>query len=104
MFPTILRGLGIKMTDEQIAMLEVMLPQIPAKAAELITVVNFELQRNDRRLRVIEDKLNVILDKLEAASHGIDTNTIPDVSRRNQPTGTDSSDSQWINGSNGPCD
>jgi len=79
MFPTILRGLGIKVDDETAKMLEATLPQLPAKANELIHYVLRRTDEFDSRLLTIElelsiigEKLDIIGEKLEVASHGID--------------------------------
>jgi hypothetical protein len=58
---SILRILGVKMTREQVKQLEEILPQIPAKAGEVVKAVNDSLRNFDERLRGIEARQEEIL-------------------------------------------
>lgn len=58
---TILKFLGVKVTSEQIAQLEIVIPQIPARAVEIIKYVNLSVSNFESRLGVLEQGQNRII-------------------------------------------
>ncbi len=53
----LLKMLGVKVTPEQIAMIEAIIPQIPGRIQQAVTVINGSLQNFDQRLKAIEEAL-----------------------------------------------
>ena len=60
----IMRALGIKITPEQCAQIEAIIPQIPAKIQEIVIAVNGSLRNFDERLKIIEATQRVIVEVL----------------------------------------
>ena len=52
----LLKMLGVKVTPEQIAAIEAIIPQIPGKIQQTINVINAALQNFDERLQILEDR------------------------------------------------
>ena len=57
--------LGVKITPEQVAALEKIIPQIPARAVEIIQFVNATAAQMDMRLKAVEELQQLTLRKLE---------------------------------------
>jgi hypothetical protein len=55
-----LKALGIGITPEQVAQLEIVLPQIPGKAAELITIFNAKIKLYDAAFQSIVSELEAL--------------------------------------------
>jgi hypothetical protein len=53
----VLKGLGINFKPEHVATIEALIPQIPAKAVEIVTTVNTFLQAMDARQKEVESRL-----------------------------------------------
>lgn len=68
----LLKSFGLEITDQQIAELNAVLPQLPAKVNEVVHVINASLQNFDQRLRVIELQQAAILEVLQ---NGRESNT-----------------------------
>lgn len=68
---TILKLLGIKITPEQIAQLEIVIPQIPARAVEIIKFINQTAASMDARLSAVETRQGMILQKLDFLQAGM---------------------------------
>ena len=62
--------LGVKVTPEQVAAIEAIIPQIPGKIQQTINVVNAALQNFDERLRNIEANQFLVLSLLEDLRNG----------------------------------
>lgn len=54
-----LKAFGVKISDEDIAQVEILLPQLPARVQQAITVMNAAVQMYDYRLSRIEAALNI---------------------------------------------
>lgn len=63
----LLKSFGLEITDQQIAELNAVLPQLPAKINEVVHIINTSLQNFDQRLRAIELQQAVILEVLNHA-------------------------------------
>lgn len=61
-----LKSLGISISDENIKMVETLVPQLPAKIQEAVTVINASLKNFDARLAVLESQTALINSKLDA--------------------------------------
>lgn len=80
MITAILKALGIKITPEQAAQLEVVIPQIPARAAEVIQLVNVTAGEMIRRIDSIEQRQIMILNRIEMLQSTVrDSQDILDV-------------------------
>lgn len=66
----LLKMLGVKVTPEQIAAIEAIIPQIPGKIQQTINVINAALQNFDARLRALEQNQLIILKQLEDIRDG----------------------------------
>src|SRR5579864_1995667 len=53
----ILKALGVKVSPEQVAAIEALIPQIPGKIQQTIEVINAALQNFDHRLMVLETEI-----------------------------------------------
>jgi hypothetical protein len=73
----VLKALGIKIAPEQISMIEAVIPQLPAKAVEVVGVVNRALVNFDQRLAALEENqrnlMMVCLQLLEVINVGPDS-------------------------------
>lgn len=65
-----LKALGLDIPPEQIAMLQVLIPQLPAKINEASAAINGALQNFDSRLRVLEAGQAKILEELKYGNTG----------------------------------
>lgn len=74
----ILKMLGIKVSDQDIANLEALIPQIPSKATEIVIFVNNAVTNFHERLLAIEKSQQEILEQLRG--------------KRNAPNGVGGSD------------
>ncbi len=74
----LLKMLGVKVTPEQVAMIEAIIPQVPGKIQQVVTVINGSLQNFDHRLRALEtqESLNAacLVRILEILEHGRNDN------------------------------
>lgn len=70
---TVVKMLGIKVPPETVAQIEAIIPQLPARANQVIQVVNSSLQNFDERLRALEAGQREILEVL----HGRTDNDKP---------------------------
>jgi hypothetical protein len=67
----ILRVLGVKITPEQIAQLEVIIPQIPARSKAIIEAVNQMIERNDAKMDAIVQQQQAIRAKFDFMSQAL---------------------------------
>jgi len=51
---TILKMIGVEVTEETLEMLQALIPQLPAKVNEVVTAINLTLQNFDARLNALE--------------------------------------------------
>jgi hypothetical protein len=65
MIAMLLKSLGIKASEQDIKNLEVLIPQIPGKAVEIISQVNAACRNFDERLHALETRQNYIILLLE---------------------------------------
>lgn len=56
----LLKALGVKITREQVAAIEAMIPQIPGKIQEVIGIINNSLQNFDSRLKILEQQIELL--------------------------------------------
>ncbi len=57
----LLKMLGVKVTPEQVAMIEAIIPQVPGKIQQIVAVVNGSLQNFDMRLRALEENQRALM-------------------------------------------
>ncbi len=50
----LLKALGVNITPEQAAMVEALIPQIPAKLNQVVVSVNSSMENFDQRLKTLE--------------------------------------------------
>jgi hypothetical protein len=67
----ILRVLGVKITPEQIAQLEAIIPQIPARSKAIIEAVNQMIERNDAKMDAIVQQQQAIRAKFDFMSQAL---------------------------------
>ena len=67
-----LKALGLEITSEHIAMLQALIPQLPAKINEVAQAINAALANFDSRLRVIEARLDAIGHEQSLNFHAVD--------------------------------
>jgi len=79
----LLKMLGVKVTPEQIAAIEAIIPQIPGKIQQTINVVNAALQNFDERLRVLEDRQLKHREWLESRLLLLEFRILEEYARRN---------------------
>ena len=60
----ILKSFGVKITSEQVAAIEALIPQIPGKIQQTIEVINAALANFDQRLKALEQDQNDTMDYL----------------------------------------
>lgn len=65
--PILLKALGVKVSEEHIKQLEVIIPQVPQKLVEFINVVNVEIERH----RQFQVRMDVTLETLRTYLHEI---------------------------------
>jgi hypothetical protein len=79
------KAFGIKITDENLRMIEALIPQIPGKVNEFVTVFNAALEDNKKRMTEIEAKLERIEGTLQHGTNrstaDLDTSTNGDTNR-----------------------
>ena len=73
MLGPMLRGVGIEIDEPTLQMISIMLPQLPVKINEVFQAINLTIANFDSRLMRIELELSIIRQRIEVASHGIDT-------------------------------
>jgi hypothetical protein len=61
-----LKALGVEITPEQIAMLQALIPQLPAKVNEAFSTINAALANFDARLRALETRQDEVWVMLQA--------------------------------------
>ncbi len=73
----LLKMLGVKVTPEQVAMIEAIIPQVPGKIQQIVTVINGSLHNFDQRLRALEENqralMTVCIRLLEVINAGSDS-------------------------------
>jgi hypothetical protein len=67
-----LKALGIEIPEEQLVMIQAMLPQLPAKLNEASQAINAALLNFDARLKAIEMRLDIICSDVPNARHHLD--------------------------------
>lgn len=80
---SILKMLGIKIPDETMRQIEVLIPQLPQKVNELIAMNSAAVKNFDERLARIEDQLVFIGKVLETRYGGRASSSV------GEPVGTD---------------
>lgn len=55
----ILKTLGVKVPDEAVRQLEIIIPQVPARLREAIEVVNATITKVDERMKALEGKIEL---------------------------------------------
>jgi len=71
MIGTMLRGMGVEIDEATLNMLSQLLPQLPDKVNEVVSIVNKTIQNFDERLRFIEIQLIDMRKDMAEARHGI---------------------------------
>lgn len=64
----LLKALGIEITPEQVAMVQGLIPQLPARLNQMFTLVNSAAQNFDERLRANEDETRKLRLAIESLS------------------------------------
>lgn len=70
-----LKALGVNVTEENIRMIEALIPQIPSKLNEFVRVFNAALQDNQQRLSRLEAAFDELRKEIQNGRPGVDTNT-----------------------------